>query len=633
MTIDERIASELRVSAPQVDEQMAWDRIESAAPLRRRGRTIRLVSISAAALGVLVLGFILGPTLSSGPDPVADPDLRGPFLDTWATTDLDESTPTMMIQVSEADTVEIVVHDDYASVCSGAGSTMTGTGRLHDTTKIVVLTPVLTCDDGSEPEAVSGPPLEEQLQNLTFTRDPGTDTLTDSFGLVWTRGIAQDLSPDDADMGWWPQSSVNEAREAQALADAGDSDYTWQLAPDLEESVMWGDFPDQEAPEIFARFLREELGWEDYAALGGVGYGLSDFGTETIILTYTRCVPGESDPIYPDEPWVGGCVPTMDGRRYETVEITVAQPGERGSSGIWMVTSSEMVEPIEQVVPLPDAEVMTILEAFLQARIDGEGAEQYVGGGDGRARLLYATTTGAPYERFEVVSLDDPNWPDGSRRFDVRLFAEDDQTVVVQSFTLGRDGTGRWGLEPNSDIFENGKALPSLHDILGGEVTFYADDTWDGSFFGPTFETNGEPADASIFHAEGYMQVLADPLPLAGDCQEGPPPANAEALAQSILSDPDFETTAPMAMTVGGAPALQMDVVNTAGLGVCEGSLRSAVSRSSLEPGSRMRLYLVDLPGGSARILSIAINASESSFESVVEAAAPIIDSIEFHAP
>jgi hypothetical protein len=45
-----------------------------------------------------------------------------------------------------------------------------------------------------------------------------------------------------------------------------------------------------------------------------------------------------------------------------------------------------------------------------------------------------------------------------------------------------------------------------------------------------------------------------------------------------------------------------------------------------------MRLYLVDLPGGSARILSIAIVASEDQFERVVEAAAPVVDSIELHA-
>ena len=72
MTIDERIASELRRQAPQVDEQMAWDRIESAAPLRRRGRAIRLLAVSAALLhaasasravaaSVMVESFIADP--------------------------------------------------------------------------------------------------------------------------------------------------------------------------------------------------------------------------------------------------------------------------------------------------------------------------------------------------------------------------------------------------------------------------------------------------------------------------------------------------------------------------------------------------------------------------------------------
>lgn len=45
----------------------------------------------------------------------------------------------------------------------------------------------------------------------------------------------------------------------------------------------------------------------------------------------------------------------------------------------------------------------------------------------------------------------------------------------------------------------------------------------------------------------------------------------------------------------------------------------------------RMRLYLLDLPGGSARILAIAILAPEHDFEHVVEATAPIVDSFEFH--
>ena len=49
--------------------------------------------------------------------------------------------------------------------------------------------------------------------------------------------------------------------------------------------------------------------------------------------------------------------------------------------------------------------------------------------------------------------------------------------------------------------------------------------------------------------------------------------------------------------------------------------------------GDWMRLFLLDLPEGSSmRILAIAVVAPESRFEHVVEAAAPIIDSLEFHA-
>jgi hypothetical protein len=44
-----------------------------------------------------------------------------------------------------------------------------------------------------------------------------------------------------------------------------------------------------------------------------------------------------------------------------------------------------------------------------------------------------------------------------------------------------------------------------------------------------------------------------------------------------------------------------------------------------------MRLYLLDLPeGSSARILALAISAPETRFESVLEAAAPILVSFEF---
>jgi hypothetical protein len=44
-----------------------------------------------------------------------------------------------------------------------------------------------------------------------------------------------------------------------------------------------------------------------------------------------------------------------------------------------------------------------------------------------------------------------------------------------------------------------------------------------------------------------------------------------------------------------------------------------------------MRLYLIDMPEGSSmRILAIAIVAPEARFDAVIEAATPVMDSIEF---
>ena len=56
-------------------------------------------------------------------------------------------------------------------------------------------------------------------------------------------------------------------------------------------------------------------------------------------------------------------------------------------------------------------------------------------------------------------------------------------------------------------------------------------------------------------------------------------------------------------------------------------------NQGQVADGSRMRLYLLDLPGGSAEILAIAIAAPESEFERVVGEATPIVESIEFHTP
>lgn len=90
-----------------------------------------------------------------------------------------------------------------------------------------------------------------------------------------------------------------------------------------------------------------------------------------------------------------------------------------------------------------------------------------------------------------------------------------------------------------------------------------------------------------------------------------------------------------------GAEALMMDVEVAAGANVCHevmtrGSDRAplVVGNIGLVSGDRMRLYLFDMPDGSSmRILAIAIIAPESRFASLTEAAGPVVDSVEFHAP
>lgn len=650
MTIDERIAAQLRSHAPEVDEHMAWDRIRSAAPVRRRGRALRLVPISVAVLGFIVLGFILVPSFSSGPQPASDP--RSPFLGTWVTTDLDGSTPTMMIQGSGSEDVEMLVRDDLASVCSGAPSTTTGTGRVEGSVELVIPSPVLTCDDGSQPESMSGPPLEEQLQNLTFVHDPRTDALTDNLGAVWGRVGGEDPSPEPTiseDM--WPQSSLEEVREAQELADVGDPRYTWQVDPELAAQQA-----DPGETQIVARFLREKLGWQEFR--WGVGGHGGESGEGTYEGVFIRCAPGLTNPLYPNDPEGGQCAPTIDEFRYETVKINLAQLGLRGPSGLWVVARWVMLPPsdkpmtngeenfsqrqIEQVAPPSDEEATALLQAFLQARIDGEGAQEFLSyPADGEIPLLYATTAGAPYERSEIELLEGPGWPLGQREFKVRLFAEGGKTVVEQFIEVDRDETGRLVLEYSSGsgpsqpaTTENGAAVALPYEFLDGEVTFEAAPPWDYSSAGWEFSPTLTTLLLDGNHEERLV-VLADPRPIETSCVNGPAPDDAEALAESLRSDPDLEATKPMPVRIAGIEALQMDVLAAARGNLCaEVGVPAVVAggtATGLEPGQRMRLYLIDYPGGSAQVRAIAVIAPEDRFETVLEAATPIVDSFEFH--
>jgi hypothetical protein len=581
------------------------------------------------------------------------PSIGGPvFQGTWvSTTDADGGTQAMTIEATGDGAVEIVVTDDVASVCSGGPSTMTGNGRIEGSTQLVIPAPVYTCDDGREAETLSGPPLQEQLRDWTLFLDPQTDTLSDGFGGLWLREGAEVPSPEPTiSGGMWPQTGLEEVRQAQERADAGDPDYTWQVEPQL---TLYEEMTIEELGEVelVDRFLREVLGWEAYLFdpyQGGAPDGRTDGALPD--QWFHRCAPGRTNPLYPPgpEPEMGElCAPTLDDLRYESVSVDLAQLDRQGLDGIWVVNRWELTAPFAQADPVAvEAQGRKRLEAFLAARIAGEGAEGLVGLGQHvvNVPLLYSTTSGAPYERYEIERVVGPRWPDALMTFSARLFADGDTTVVEQEIT--------WhpsiGLRMDDDATtENGQPLILSFTSSDGEVTVAAPTTWkiwlpgkgaqelalDVWFGGLWRPENG-------FGSGGERIEFVDPVAYDSWCASlgGSPllsaPADAAAIAQQLIADPNFETTAPVAARVGGVEAVSIDVTLApggapCGIGVIE------ISRwihGLFEPGWRLRLYLVDLPEGmSVETLAITVVAPQERFEEFIEETAPIIDSIEFH--
>jgi hypothetical protein len=612
---------------------------------RRRQRKDRNRRIGSALVALLVIGATVGGLLrafSTGTVPAGDP--RGPFLGTWVSIDLDGSTQTMVIRASGGEAVEIVLHDDGATVCSGAPATITGTGRLEGDTDLVIPSPALTCDDGSEPNAPGGPPLEEQLRNMTFVHDPETDTLTDSQ-VVWERVGGEGPTPGPtAAAGMWPQTSPEEVRQAQERADAGDPDYTWQVDAQLAADDL-GTYERlyNGRVELVDRFLREVLGWEAYmqnVLVGGADYSLTD-------QRFLRCAPGRTNPLYPPQPdskEAGeSCAPTLDELTYESVSLDLVQPGRQGPGGIWVVSNWRPTTFAQADPAVAEAQATERLKGFLAARIDGRGAEGYVDVYadwlEPQVPLLYATTSGAPYERSEFERVSGPRWPYGGYiYFKIRLFAKDG-TLVEQEIYSHWDG-GRsagiagglaLGLTPTT---ENGHPVPMLFAQFDGEVT-YSSPSQNSMMVG-AHPDDGliDFTDPAVFWSKCGDRKLGRWLSTA----QGPVPADAAAFAQAVSADPNFETTAPVAARVGGAEAVVMDVVLSPGGRVCSAYRTDshrwihALGCCAHQPGQRLRLFLVDLPKGmSMRTLAITVMAPEARFDDAIADATPIIDSIEFH--
>jgi hypothetical protein len=289
-----------------------------------------------------------------------------------------------------------------------------------------------------------------------------------------------------------------------------------------------------------------------------------------------------------------------------------------GSGGVWR-------RPPD---PAPDPEVEAFLKAFLDARLAGEGAEQHtLDDSDLPPPLLYATTTGGRYVRYEIDQVPAPDPRAASRaNYDVRLFTEGG-TVVQQGYSFYgwvRAKNGRLAVVNSGPTLENGRAvlLPfSLHD---GRAHFdVSPSTWKVHWVGDNLTE-------FVHHYLTSAIVLAgEPLGVGAACAGHPTPTDPEAWARALEADSGHAVSDPVPVRVGGVEGLQVDVDVSADKRIewlCSFKTGPLPVRSG---GTKMRLLLADLPGDSAGMLTIALMTGPGEFEDTIAETAPIIDSVE----
>ena len=100
----------------------------------------------------------------------------GPFVGNWTAIDkFDDSNLTLVVKGQGAGKHPITLFDDRATACGGGTATAKDVGTV--TGNVLSATLKVKCANGS---FVPDTPY-------TFTYDPSTGKLTDSYGVVWSR--------------------------------------------------------------------------------------------------------------------------------------------------------------------------------------------------------------------------------------------------------------------------------------------------------------------------------------------------------------------------------------------------------------------------------------------------------------
>ena len=129
---------------------------------------------AATKLAAVALGTTALLALGASPSAYA---ATGPFDGVWVSIDDDGSHQTLTVRGSGPARRAVTYYDDVATrACDGGAATIVGQGYVEG--DAMYFDGSLRCDGGGRPlRGVS----------ITFQHHAG-DTLTDDFGIVWTRG-------------------------------------------------------------------------------------------------------------------------------------------------------------------------------------------------------------------------------------------------------------------------------------------------------------------------------------------------------------------------------------------------------------------------------------------------------------
>lgn len=437
--------------------------------------------------------------------------------------------------------------------------------------------------------------------------------------------------------GMWPEATLADARAVQRLADQGDPEAGAQLA-------SGGDFaPRDEAPgdsltRLAVEFASTELGWD-----GVKVYSTGTPEQDRYHLQLLRCGP-EPNEFFPGEE----CAPTIDRTHHLIVGVRFEQPVTQGARGIWVITRATGHSFFR---PLPPSEqaLRNLLARFYQARVDGSGAEGFGAASAAYGDLLYATSQGSSYERFDIVRLSGPEWESRSYETEVRLVAEDGTVVHERELNVTPDAFERGHLAPWNEHGPYGW-FPYQEVVTGTpppttlrEYGFVPD-------LGPTLPEGWEPTDGEFEFRLGPrsgrsgIAVVSDPLAVDVPCATSP--TSSGDLIARLRASSALVTSEPVSASVAGLSGMRLDVAPAEGGGMapCDSRWTQLApiiasptppdgvhyhpSVLGLERGQRGRLYVLEAPrpDGRTGTIAILVVAGDQGFDRVLGQVAPILE-------